>query len=83
MEQEAQGAYMGMAVLAPVFVVKFWPMKELQLMLSDEVRTREGRFWPLFYKVLASTAASGPLCQALASCKFKEEAMCAGRGARL
>ena len=52
MEREAQRAHLGMAVITPHFVVKTWPMKELGLMLSDDLRTREGRFLPLFYKVL-------------------------------
>ena len=64
MIKEVNSAHLGVAVLSPHFVVKDWPMEELQLMLSDTVRTCEGRFFPLFYKVLVLTATSAMLCRA-------------------
>ena len=82
MEQEAQGAYLGIAVLSPHFVVKGWTMKELQLMLSDDARTRGKRFLPLFYKVCTKLQQPG-VHQAQGSCQSKERAAFAGQRARL
>ena len=63
MRKEAQSAHLGVVVLSPHFFVKGWPVEELRLMLSDSVRTREGRFIPLFYKVHVQTAIRVMLCQ--------------------
>ena len=77
MVKAAQRAHLGVAVLTPHFVAKMWPMKELQLMLSDMVRTSEGRFLPLFYKVRSqSIAPISPTCSEPASCKGRAGPTC-------
>ena len=81
MIKAVNSAHLGVAVLSPQFVVKDWPMKELQLMLSDTARTRMGRFFPLFYKVRALAASSATLAHACVPAMRMDA--CAGQRARL
>ena len=54
MVEQAQDAYIGAVILSPSFITKDWTFRELQLMPEYQSRTTEGRFMPLFYKVVGS-----------------------------